>query len=149
MDPTRTVGLQSGHGIREGRTDGVKPIYPPPPPPQQLRCAGGYNQFISIAWYRKFHKPSSKPVRPNQTSRLFTQPFIQTQIKENIKAPRHWPSRTNGQLRGKCFHLMTSSRADEILRHLAVLQVSCTYMYYVNLPVATDSKWHPHAICIH
>ena len=25
------------------------------------------------------------------TSRLFTQPFIQTQIKENIKAPRHWP----------------------------------------------------------
>ena len=24
-------------------------------------------------------------------SRLFTQPFVQTQIKENIKAPRHWP----------------------------------------------------------
>ena len=24
-------------------------------------------------------------------SRLFTQPFIQTQIKENIKAPHHWP----------------------------------------------------------
>ena len=24
-------------------------------------------------------------------SRLFTQPFIQTEIKENIKAPRHWP----------------------------------------------------------
>ena len=23
--------------------------------------------------------------------RLFTQPFIQTQIRENIKAPRHWP----------------------------------------------------------
>ena len=23
-------------------------------------------------------------------SRLFTQPFIQTQIKKNIKAPRHW-----------------------------------------------------------
>ena len=22
---------------------------------------------------------------------LFTQPFIQAQIKENIKAPRHWP----------------------------------------------------------
>ena len=53
-------------------------------------------------------------------SRLFTQPFIQTQIKRNIKAPRHWPlcgeftgdrwiPRTNGQLRGKCFHLMTSS----------------------------------------
>ena len=24
-------------------------------------------------------------------SRLFTQPFIQAQNKENIKAPRHWP----------------------------------------------------------
>ena len=24
-------------------------------------------------------------------SRVFTQPFIQSQIKENIKAPRHWP----------------------------------------------------------
>ena len=24
-------------------------------------------------------------------SRLFTQPFIQTKIKEDIKAPRHWP----------------------------------------------------------
>ena len=39
---------------------------------------------------------------------LFIQPFIQTQIKENIEAPRHWPlsgeftgdrwiPRTNGQ----------------------------------------------------
>ena len=24
-------------------------------------------------------------------SRLFTQPFIQAQVKENIEAPRHWP----------------------------------------------------------
>ena len=40
--------------------------------------------------------------------RGFTQPFIETQLKENIKAPRHWPlcgeftgdqwiPRTNGQ----------------------------------------------------
>ena len=40
--------------------------------------------------------------------------------QKNIKTPRHWPlcgkftgdrwiSRINGQLRGKCFHLMTSS----------------------------------------
>ena len=53
-------------------------------------------------------------------SQLFTQPFIRAQIKESIKAPRHWPlcgeftggrwiPRTTGQLRGKCFHLMTSS----------------------------------------
>ena len=43
-----------------------------------------------------------------------------TDQRKNIKAPRHWPlygeftgdrwiPRTNGQLRGKCFHLMTSS----------------------------------------
>ena len=53
-------------------------------------------------------------------SRLFTQAFIQAQIKENIKAPPHWSlcgeftgnrwiPRTKGQWRGKCFHLMTSS----------------------------------------
>ena len=52
-------------------------------------------------------------------SRLFTQPFIQAQIKENTKAPRHWTLweeftgdrwilRTKGQYRGKCFHLMAS-----------------------------------------
>ena len=46
--------------------------------------------------------------------------FTQVQIKEIIKAPRHWPlcgkftgdrsvPRTNDQWRGKCFHLMTSS----------------------------------------
>ena len=54
------------------------------------------------------------------TSPLFTQMFIQAQIKENIKAPRHWPlwgeftgdrwiPSTKGQWRGKCFHLLTSS----------------------------------------
>ena len=53
-------------------------------------------------------------------SRVFTQPFIQAQIKKIIKVPRHWPlqgeftgdrriPRTKGQLRGKCFHLLTSS----------------------------------------
>ena len=48
--------------------------------------------------------------------RSFAQPFIQAQIKENTKAPRHWPlcgnftgdrwspRKQNGQWRGKCFH---------------------------------------------
>ena len=27
----------------------------------------------------------------SQASPMFTQPFIQAQIKENIKGPRHWP----------------------------------------------------------
>ena len=56
--------------------------------------------------------------RPNSpASRLFAQSFVEAQIKENIKAPRHWPLwgevtygrwflLTKGRLRAKCFHLM-------------------------------------------
>ena len=58
---------------------------------------------------------SKSPASP-----LFTQPFIQAQIRENIKAPSHGPlcgeftgdrliPRTNGQWFRKCFHLLTSS----------------------------------------
>ena len=40
--------------------------------------------------------------------------LFKAQIKENTKAPRHWPKvcvcpRTNSQQREKCFHSMTSS----------------------------------------
>ena len=35
--------------------------------------------------------------------------FVKAHIKENIKAPRHWP------LWGKCFHLMTSSGTIHLL----------------------------------
>ena len=58
-------------------------------------------------------------------SQLFTQAFIQAQMKENSKAPRRWPlwgeftahrihrssvtSPHKGPASGKCFHLMTSS----------------------------------------
>ena len=63
-------------------------------------------------------------------SRVFTQQFIQAQIKENFKAPRHWPlwgefagdrwiPRTKGQWSGKCFHLMTSSWFQQICRYWA------------------------------
>ena len=51
--------------------------------------------------------------------RLFTQPLVQVQIKENIKVPRHWPlceeftgdrwiPHTKRPVTRKCFHLMTS-----------------------------------------
>ena len=54
------------------------------------------------------------PVSP-----LFARPFVQAHIKENIKAPCHWPLSgestgdrwiplTKGQWRGKCFHVKTS-----------------------------------------
>ena len=53
-------------------------------------------------------------------SRLFTQPFVQAQIRENSKATCHWPfwreftsdqwiALTKSQLCEKNFHLMTSS----------------------------------------
>ena len=57
-------------------------------------------------------------------SRLFTQSFIQAQIKENIKAPRHWllcgECTGTGEIPAqrpvtrKCFHLMTSSWEGEL-----------------------------------
>ena len=69
------------------------------------------------------------------------------QIKENIKAPRLWPlcgeftgdrwiPRTNGQLRGKCFHLMTSSWTKGILRDLNLIEVLEEYLIIQYPP------WH-------
>ena len=45
------------------------------------------------------------------SSRLFTQPFIQAQIKENIKAPRHWP--LCGEFTGE-FPAQMASNAENV-----------------------------------
>ena len=72
--------------------------------------------LISItvtSWWEQWRLKSPAPW-------LFTQTFVQMQIKDNIEAPHRWPlcrqftdqwriPRTKGQWRGKCFHLMTSS----------------------------------------
>ena len=42
------------------------------------------NHIIVASWWVRWRLKSS-------ASRLFTQAFIQAQIKENIKAPRYWP----------------------------------------------------------
>ena len=78
--------------------------------------------FEHVIWNASHHSDVIMSVMTSQisVSRLLTQPFIQAQIKENTKAPRHWPlwgeftddrwiPRTKGQQRGKYFHLMTSS----------------------------------------
>ena len=63
-------------------------------------------------------------------------------IKENIKALRHWPlcggfpgdrwiPPTNGQLRGKCFHLMTSSWIYQ-LKWLCVPDCAYTENMFIN-----------------
>ena len=75
-----------------------------------------YSDVIWALW--RFKSPAS---------RLFAQPFIQAQIKENIKAPHHWPlwgeftgdrwiPHTMGQQCGKCLHLITSSWSIFITR---------------------------------
>ena len=43
--------------------------------------------FSTLQWRHNDHNDCLK----SPASRLFTQPFMQTQIKENIKGPRHWP----------------------------------------------------------
>ena len=61
------------------------------------------------------------------TSHTIVYSIVYLQIKENIKAPRHWPlcreftggrwiPRTNGQLCRKCFHLMASSWPEPIIK---------------------------------
>ena len=99
-------------------------------------------------------------------SRLFTQPFIQAQIKENIKALRHWPlcrkftvergsPHTNGQQRGKCSHLMTSSWKRNDLDHISHSRRSLIFktvshnkysfamllLYTINSPYPSDVIW--------
>ena len=90
-----------------------------------------------------------------------TQPFIQAQIKENTKVPRHWPlcgevtgdrwiPRTHGQYHGKCFHLMTSSclhltvccafECHDSFINFTKTQSSAIYMnYYVFMSLCLSS----------
>ena len=51
-------------------------------------------QNVSLQWrHWRLKSPAS---------RFFTQPFIQAQMKENIKALRHWP--LCGEFTGDCPH---------------------------------------------
>ena len=71
---------------------------------------------------------------------IFTQLFIQVQIKENIKAPRHWPlCGTKGQWRRKCFYLMASS-----WKGLFSVRVTLVYVwkYMFHIPYTfTNAVW--------
>ena len=76
---------------------------------------------------------------------MFTQPFIQTQIKENVKAPRHWPlcgditgdrwiPRTNGQLRGKCHHDSSRRVGNDCHSWIWLLIYSATTVFSCVVP---------------
>ena len=82
--------------------------------PQLLLMEGWLSYSITVTGQWARWRPKSP------ASQLFTEPLIQAYIKENNKPPRHWPlwgdftvdrwiPHTNGQWRGKCLHLMTSS----------------------------------------
>ena len=89
-------------------------------------------EFITADRTKQFITMTSKWAQLHLKSpalQLFTQPLIQVQIKGNIKAPCHWPlcreftgdqwiPHTNGQLHGKCFHLMTSSCIQHLQLHI-------------------------------
>ena len=95
---------------------------------------------------------------------------FEIQIKENIKAPRHWPlcgefagdrwiPRTNSQLREICFHLMTSSCIGVKLPwkfsgafdfqwvsciYPGLYWQACIYQWYM----VQDVPWSIHRFCI-
>ena len=59
---------------------------------------------------------------------LFTQPFVQAEIKENIEAPCHWPSPVTGQ-----FPTQRASNAEN---------VSIWWYHHAMLTKFYDAKWH-------
>ena len=65
---------------------------------------------------------------------------IQAQIKENIKAPRHWP--LCGEVTGtKCFHLMTSSWYWNV--PWSIQQYARTFMYWHVSDVFNSTQFIP------
>ena len=76
-------------------------------------------------------------------SRLFTQPFIQTQIKENIKAPRHWP--WCGEFTGTGeFPAQRASNAENVSiwwRHHGQWYLS--HRRWVEMITSTQKLWSP------
>ena len=75
-------------------------------------------------------------------SRLFTQPFIQAEIKENVKAPRHWP--LCGEFTGTGeFSAQRASYAENVSiwwRHHGTWSVAFT---------ATQTGAHHHLLSCH
>ena len=74
------------------------------------------------------------------------------QIKGNIEGPRHWPlwgeftgdrwiPRTKGQWRGKCFHLMTSSRPEIHLTMIRYTMWICIRILSFVLFLLSYSPW--------
>ena len=68
-------------------------------------------------------------------SRLFTQLFIHTQIKENIKAPRHWPLCGEFTVTGE-FPTQMASNAEKVSIDDVIMQIN------LNLTVIREEHMH-------
>ena len=78
----------------------------------------------------------------------------------NIKAPRHWPLcgeftgdrwilRTKGQLRGKCFHLMTSSWFGHLpLQHHDTISGFDNVASKQHTHWSIQPAWCPYTMCV-
>ena len=67
--------------------------------------SAGQNITVTSQWAQYRLKSPAPP--------LFTQPFSQTQFKENIKAPRHWPLCGNSPWTGE-FPAQMASNAENV-----------------------------------
>ena len=69
-------------------------------------------------------------------SPLFTQSFIQVQIKENIKAPRHWPLRGNWPVTDEFPVQMASNAQNASIwwrHHLKHITYICNFRHFLPL----------------
>ena len=81
--------------------------------------------------------------------------LFKAQIKENTKAPRHWPlcgeftgdrwiPRMKGQWRVKCFHLMTSSWLTDLAETKRTGRVQTMWLFSVGPNcIKTTTRQHP------
>ena len=80
--------------------------------------------------------------------RLFTEPFNQTQIKESINAPRHWP--LCGEFTGSGeFHTQRASYAENVSiwwRHHALFNVNTLRSISIFLLWLRWGRYHKHKL---
>ena len=105
----------------------------------RVPCQSGYQLNITLtSWWVQWRLKS--PASP-----LFTQPFIQAQIKENIKAPRHWP--LCGEFTwSRWFPAQRASNAENVpiwWRHHALTRVTAcqTEIQYTQKSYAKGSRF--------
>ena len=84
-----------------------------------------FKKYRFVKWSLQWRHNERDGVSNHQRLDCLLNRLFKVQIKENIKAPRHWPlcrefavdrwiPPTKGQNHRKCFHVMTSSRISPL-----------------------------------